>query len=47
MEGMTMDNPTVIAVGDGSGSTLLNESYLDVVMQLPLPGIVILSLIHI
>ena len=41
MEGMTMDDPTVIAVGDGSGSTLLNESYLDVVMQLPLPGIVI------
>lgn len=41
MEGMTMDDPTVITVGDGSGSTLLNESYLDVVMQLPLPGIVI------
>ena len=41
MEGMTMDEPTVITVGDGSGSTLLNESYLDVVMQLPLPGIVI------
>ncbi len=41
MEGTTMDEPTVIAVGDGSGSTLLNESYLDVVMQLPLPGIVI------
>jgi pimeloyl-ACP methyl ester carboxylesterase len=41
MEGMTMDDPTVITVGDGGGSTLLNESYLDVVMQLPLPGIVI------
>ena len=41
MEGMTTDDPTVITVGDGSGSTLLNESYLDVVMQLPLPGIVI------
>jgi pimeloyl-ACP methyl ester carboxylesterase len=41
MEGMTMDDPTVITLGDGSGSTLLNESYLDVVMQLPLPGIVI------
>jgi pimeloyl-ACP methyl ester carboxylesterase len=41
MDGMTMDEPTVITVGDGSGSTLLNESYLDVVMQLPLPGIVI------
>jgi pimeloyl-ACP methyl ester carboxylesterase len=41
MEGMTMDDPTVITVGDGGGSTLLNKSYLDVVMQLPLPGIVI------
>lgn len=38
---MTMDDPTVIVVGDGSGSMQLTESHLDVVMQLPLPGIVI------
>jgi len=41
MDGMTMDDPSVILVGDGSGSMRLTESHLDVVMQLPLPGIVI------
>lgn len=41
MQGMTIDERDIFTVGDGSGSTLLSDSYLDVVMQLPLPGIVI------
>lgn len=35
------DTPKVIVVGKGSGSMRLGEAPLDVIMQMPLPGIVI------
>lgn len=35
------DDPGTIVLGEGSGCTFLNTSHLDVIMQLPLPGIVI------
>jgi pimeloyl-ACP methyl ester carboxylesterase len=36
-----LDDPGTIVLGEGSGCTFLNSKHLDVVMQLPLPGIVI------
>jgi len=35
------DDPGKIVLGEGSGCTFLNTRHLDVIMQLPLPGIVI------
>ncbi len=36
-----LDDPGTIVLGEGSGCTFLNSKHLDVIMQLPLPGIVI------
>jgi len=36
-----LDDPGTIVLGEGSGCTFLHTRHLDVVMQLPLPGIVI------